>query len=42
MTGRTGLRRFGWEAYLTRPILGFGAAGFWTNCICERHRRPVP
>lgn len=31
MTGRTVLWDFGWEAYRTRPWLGFGAAGFWLN-----------
>lgn len=31
MTGRTVLWDFGWAVYKTRPILGFGAAGFWDN-----------
>lgn len=33
MTGRTVLWQFGWEIYLTRPWLGFGADGFWVNPI---------
>lgn len=31
LTGRTILWQFGWEHYLMRPWLGFGAAGFWEN-----------
>ena len=31
LTGRTTLWHFGWEHYLMRPWLGFGAAGFWEN-----------
>lgn len=31
LTGRTILWHFGWEHYLLRPWLGFGAAGFWEN-----------
>ena len=31
MTGRTILWRHGWDHYLSRPLLGFGAAGYWQN-----------
>lgn len=31
LTGRTILWDFGWEHYLMRPWLGFGASGFWDN-----------
>jgi O-antigen ligase len=31
LTGRTILWQFGWNHYLMRPWLGFGAAGFWEN-----------
>jgi exopolysaccharide production protein ExoQ len=31
LTGRTNLWEFGLGVYLSRPIFGFGAAGFWSN-----------
>lgn len=31
LTGRTVLWEFGWTAYLSHPLLGFGAGAFWAS-----------